>query len=319
MEPQAPISSQASEASAFRNTIRQEMQRLGMSQSRLSKESGINAARLSQWLACKYTGNNEVIEQELSRWLATQHEREKNTTRFSLVTEWRPTPTGNSITSALRYAQDAGDISLIYGGAGVGKTCTARRYQEDNSNVWIATITPTINSVAACMERIGVAVKLPEVPARAVKAENAIINQITGSNGLLIVDEAQHLPVNSLEALRGLHDASGCGLALMGNESVYARITGGSRQASFAQLFSRVGFRLRLEKPSSNDVETLISAWGVAEKKARRLCLEIASRAGALRGLVKVLRLASTMLMDGDEALTVDHIQTAWADQDGNI
>ena len=314
-----PNSPQASTGNALRDNVRQEMQRLGMSQSRLSRESGINAARLSQWLADKYTGNNDLIEQELSRWLSALHEREKSMTPLSLLADWRPTPTGNSIVNALRYAQDAGDISLVYGGAGVGKTCTAKRYQEDNPNVWIATMTPTINTVAACMERVGMSVGLPEIPASAVKTENAIVARLNGTKGLLVVDETQHLPVSGLEALRSIHDASGCGLVLMGNESVYARITGGSRQAAFAQLFSRVGYRLRLGTPSSGDVETLIAAWKVTEKKARHLCLKIASQAGALRGLIKVLRLASAMLVEGDEALSVDHIQTAWADQGGNL
>jgi len=102
-------------------------------------------------------------------------------------------------------------------------------------------MTPTINSVAACMGRIATAVNLPEIPVSAVKAENAIIARLHDTKGLLIVDEAQHLPVSGLDAVRSIHDATGCGLALLGNESVYARITGGARQAHFAQLFSRVG------------------------------------------------------------------------------
>lgn len=304
---------------ALKEAVRAEMQRIGMSQTRLAKESGINQARLSQWFAGKYPGKTDVVAQELTRWLNSVQTRAKDTGRLSVTPDWKPTPSANSIVTALRYAQSAGDIALIYGGAGVGKTCTARRYQDDNPNVWIATMTPAMNTVAACLERIAFAVGLPEAQPSAVKTENAIVARLDETGGLLIVDEAQHLPVSGLDAIRSIHDATSVGLALMGNESVYARITGGSRQAHFAQLFSRVGYRVRLNTPSVGDVETIVSAWGVLESKAQNLCMDIARQAGALRGLTKVLRLASMMLAEGEKALGVDHIQTAWAELGGNL
>ena len=77
--------------------------------------------------------------------------------------------------------------------------------------------------------------------------------RVNGVRGLLIVDEAQHLSLRALETLRALHDATGAGLALMGNAVVYARLTGGRRAAEFAQLFSRVGKRVRLTQVEEGD------------------------------------------------------------------
>lgn len=303
----------------LKQVVREEMHRLGISQTRLARESGIGQTRLSQWFSGKYPGNTEVVAQELRRWLNSVMARAKSANCLSVTPDWKATPTANKVVTALRYAQSAGDIALVYGGAGLGKTCTGKRYQEDNPNVWIATMTPAMNSVAACLERISFAVGLPEVPISAIKMENAIVSRLEDTNGLLIVDESQHLPVSGLDAIRSIHDATGVGLVLMGNESVYARITGGSRQAHFAQLFSRVGFRVRLAAPSVGDVETIIEAWGVQESKAQSLCLDIARQAGALRGLTKVLRLARMMLGEGEERLGLEHIQIAWADLGGNI
>ncbi len=304
---------------ALKEAVRTEMRRIGMSQTRLAKESGINQARLSQWFAGKYPGNTEMVAQELRRWLSSVQARAKDTGRLSVTPEWKATPTGNSIVTAMRYAQTAGDIALVYGGAGLGKTCTAKRYQEENPNVWIATMTPAMNTVAASLERIAFSVGLPEAQPSAVKTENAIVSRLEDTGGLLIVDEAQHLQVTGLDAIRSIHDATGIGLVLMGNESVYARITGGSRQAHFAQLFSRVGYRVRLTAPSVGDVETIIAAWGVQGNKAQSMCIDIAKQAGALRGLTKVLRLANMMLGEGETTLSFEHIQTAWADLGGNL
>ncbi len=112
-----------------------------------------------------------------------------------------PTPTANRVLNALRYAQRMADISIVYGGAGLGKTLTARRYQEDNPNVWIATMTPSVISVTACLERVAYAVGVNGVPASASRAENAVISRVEGTGGLIVIDEAQHLPVTCLDAL----------------------------------------------------------------------------------------------------------------------
>ena len=120
----------SSSGNELREEIRREMHRLTMSQNRLARETGINAARLSQWMNGKYAGKNGQVEQELQRWLSSLQEREKTDSRVARFLDWKLTPTAEKIVAALRYAQDAGDISLVYGGAGVGKTCTAKRYQE---------------------------------------------------------------------------------------------------------------------------------------------------------------------------------------------
>lgn len=304
---------------ALREAVRMEMHRTGMSQARLAKESGIHQTRLNLWLGGKYTGNGQGVAQELARWLKAATERREQAASGSLIEtpDWLPTPTANTIMNTLRYAQNAKDIALIYGGAGVGKTFTARRYQDDHPCVWIATMTPAMNSISACLTRIALAVGTPELPRGAARAENAIIAAVESRNGLLIVDEAQFLPPAGLDAVRSLHDASGMGLCFMGNETVYAQITGGSRKAHFAQIFSRVGIKTRLTNPTMGDVETIVQAWNITDTKGKGLCIEIARQAGALRGLTKVLRLASMMLAEDEQHLESLHIQTAWAQLGG--
>lgn len=53
----------------------------------------------------------------------------------------------------------------------------------------------------------------------------------------LVVDEAQHLPIASLEILRELHDRSGCGLVLAGSHNLYEKLLLG--RTHLEQLLSR--------------------------------------------------------------------------------
>lgn len=53
----------------LRAAVLEELSRSGMSQTKLARESGINQARLSQWLGGKYRGDNQAVARELDRWL----------------------------------------------------------------------------------------------------------------------------------------------------------------------------------------------------------------------------------------------------------
>ncbi len=302
------------------SAVREEMENFGMNPSRLAREAGLSGVRVSQWLQGLYRGSDlPVMEKALESWLSAVREGREMAARGYIPTipAWLSTPTANKILLALKYAHKLADIAVIYGGAGLGKTITAQRYGEDVPDVWIATMTPSISGVSACLERVGQAVGLASIPAGGARAEQAIVNRIRGTGGLLIVDEAQHLPIACLDALRSLYDASGVGLAIMGNESVYTQLTGGSRRAHFAQLFSRIGRRERLTHPSAGDIDVLLDAWGVKEAKARALCREVGSKAGALRGLTKVLRMARLMMGEEETELSAGAIESAWAELGG--
>ena len=126
------------------------------------------------------------------------------------------------------------------------------RYAGMRPNVWTVTATGAAASVAACLERVAgaMAIRPDSRLRRAAAVEAAVVERMTASGGLLAVDEAQHLPVRTLEVLRGLHDASGCGVALLGSDPFWIQLSGG-RRPEFAQLFSRVGKRVRLTRPGA--------------------------------------------------------------------
>lgn len=303
---------------SLRASVSEEIGRNRISFNRLSIETGISPVRLKNWLEGKSRGDVSVIENALYGWLKSMQETREQASQGVIPADpdWLPTPTATTIQIALKHAHRLADIAVIYGGAGLGKTLTANHYKEEHPNVWLATMTPSVNTVSACLERVAQAVGLNGVQPSAVRTENAIINRVMGSQGLLVVDEAQHLSVQCLDQLRSLQDAAKIGMVFMGNESVFTQLTGGSRKAHFAQLFSRIGKPQRLGNPTLADIDTLLDAWGVTEGKARALCREIGGKAGALRGLTKVLRMAWLMRDEG-ESLTYDRVSDAWSDLGG--
>ena len=284
----------------------------GLTQASAAGQIGISDAALSQWLRGRYPGDEAAVAAKAARWLESRAARAALAAQLPEAPAWIETRAASRVIAALNYAQLAADVAVVYGGAGVGKTVAARRYAESRPNVWVATMTAGSRTIGPCLERCALAVGIRHVPSRSWRIESALVDRVRGAAGLLVVDEAQHLDVRALEGLRGIHDAGGVGLALLGSELVYARLTGGGRSASYAQLFSRVGKRVRLGQPGDRDADAITAAWGIEDKGARRVVREIARKPGALRAATKALRLAG--LMAGAAGVRQEHLLAAQRD-----
>jgi DNA transposition AAA+ family ATPase len=288
-----------------------------LSQTALSQLTGVGKARLSQWLNGVYKGSVPTIEESIRRWLDSRQTATTLEGQMPTAPEWVETPSARAVLSALSFAQMAEAVSVVYGGAGVGKTTTLARYKQQAPNVWVVTATPAVSAPGPILTRIAQALGIRSTGAVHMVEAN-IIERVRETRGLLVIDEAQHLTHRALDAIRSIHDAAGIGLALVGNEIVYSQLTGGSRSVGFAQLFSRVAKRVRLSRAKDADVTALLEAWGITDKEARQLCLGIGRRPGALRGLSQTLRLASMFAAaSGTNRPGVEHIRDAWKDLGG--
>lgn len=199
--------------------------------------------------------------------------------------QWVETPSAQRIRMALALAQEHGDLAVIHGGTGVGKTEAARRYASEHENVWIAEMSGAANRLRPCLQAVARACGLPYAWGSAYAMEREIVEQMRRARGLLVIDEAQHLDHPQLEELRMLHDMSGRGLALLGNDRFGSRI----KQPEFAALASRMGARVHLPAARPEDVDALLAARGIKEAKARQQALRLAAPPGGLRALARAL------------------------------
>lgn len=283
-------------------------------QAHLAREMGMSAAVLNQFMQDKYKGNLDEVARKIGQWLTQQSQKAQVSSQLPSAPVYVPTPTAQRIVATLTYAQLASDFIVVYGGAGVGKTTSIKRYADQNPNVWVVEATPARNTGGALLRSIAheCGVRLPR--GQIDFLEMALLDRLKNTGGLLVVDEAQFLNDRALESTRRLADMAGIGLALLGNESVYGKLTGTRRAADYAQLFSRIGKRMRLTQCAKGDVEMICEAWGLGQLETE-YAKHIAAQPGALRGLNKALRLAC--IFAKGESLTLTHIKAAWADLSG--
>ena len=313
--PAIPLAAVPGSSAELAATTREALAADSLPQARAAREIGISGGALSQWLAGTYAGDTAAVDAKVRSWLEARGEREALAERLPAPPDWAETPSSQRVISGLTYAQAAGYIAVIHGAVGVGKTMASRRYASLRPNVWIATMSPWTNTVRACLEQAAGACGLRTAGFRAARIAVRLCERLDGTRGLLAVDEAQHLGVPALEALRSVHDATGCGLALLGSDRLYERLTGGRRAAEFAQLSSRIGRRVRLRGATEGDSDTLLAAWGIEGKAERKAARWIARQPGGLRSLSHALALASSIA--SGRPVNSGHIRKAWKDLAG--
>lgn len=290
-----------------------------LSQAVIAKEIGISETQLSQYLKGIYQERVSAeaytqLENKIQQWLDVRASRKEQQNQLPSQPKFFDTSITQRVTSTLAYAQMMGDLVIIYGGAGLGKTITIANYKAANPNVFTIEATPTTATMGGIMRAISKACGINSVKGHNDALEQAIIDRLKNTQGLLIIDEAQFLNERGLECARRIAELAGIGLALVGNETVYGQLTGRNRGAEFAQLFSRIGKRVRLTTPSKADVKDLAIAWGIKAKEEQQLLEEIAKKPGALRIVTKVLKLASLMAQGAKQELDRTHIISAWKD-----
>ncbi|MGE0256962.1 MAG: AAA family ATPase [Alphaproteobacteria bacterium] len=300
------------EQNALRASVRGIMETEGISQKGASDVSGVAYGTLNLWLNAKYEGDNDRVAAQIETWLASRKENRRTATLVPAVPGFIETRTAADFTEALRFAQVLPEISVIVGVPGVGKTMTAQHYAKKNPNVWLATMNPATAGVNNMLVELADAMRLVE--RSAARLPGAIRHHVVGTAGLIIVDEAQHLTGPALDMLRSVYDRCGVGIALVGNETVLARLQGcGRGNANFAQIYSRVGVRVSRAGPRVADVDALLAAWGVSGADERKFLHQLAKKPGALRGVTKCLQLASMLAAGAGEPRAMKHLAAAWS------
>ena len=213
------------------------------------------------------------------------------------------------IAAALAYAQAVGDVVLIHGPSGRGKTWTARRHCEARTAAFYIQFTRSTRTLNghALPARRNRRRRARSTPRRRT-AETAIVERLQGRGALIVVDEAHHLRAALIDELRCIRDVAGCGLALIGDNSIHLTL------AWCPQVVGRIGMRVDLKHQREADVAAIAAGpLGRRPNKGELKALTAAARdAGGLHGLRRLLARA-WMVAHADGRERIEHADIAAA------
>lgn len=148
-------------------------------------------------------------------------------------------------------------MALVTGDAGAGKTTTLHHYADTNTGVIFVTANACTTSATAVLGLICKELG-QRVPGRKAMIMDILVEQLKGSNRLIIIDEADHLSLDALQAVRNINDLAGVGIVLSGNDKIYRQMLAGRRSYEFDQLRTRIVVRKKVVNDYTIDEMTAI-------------------------------------------------------------
>lgn len=266
-------------------------------QRRVADLLGVSQATLSQWFGGKYTAA-DTMNRRVAEFL---HERKE---------------AGEGVVAAEAYTliqeicsqcQDDHKFAVVQGNPGVGKTKALQIYEQEHEEVLYVRADVTTNLKVLLEELVG------SEGGGLTNAQLMREAKAKLKGKLIIVDEADMLPVRCLEALRAIWgDGGWCGLVLAGTPKLERLLRRGPHaNDNLAQLYSRVDFNVVITNPTPVDMEQYLDLAGISDSEARRLITTAGNRE-SFRAAAKLLSQAQRVArLNGAEHVTGAAVKAA--------
>jgi len=231
------------------------------SQSRLAISAGLKAPTVNIILNGKYSASPSKFLHKLTDTIHRQSEREAQNIGDNPFVE---TSVYVAVRAACKRAHTYRSFSVVSAFVGTGKTRSVKKYAEDYPNCILVEATPNMNAkvlLRRLVEKTGAIVHKSYRYSQGTKDDmiEAVISRLSGSDKLIILDEADKVNQDTLEVLRRISDLANVGVVLSGTEELQPMIR--DPRGRFGQISSRILFWPTVIKGiKEHDAEAIVTA-----------------------------------------------------------
>lgn len=206
----------------------------------LARLARINPGTLNQVLKGVYTGQPSKFLVQAQQAIKLHQERTgKSGVPF---VETSVSRLARAVCHRARLYRNFGVLS---GYVGTGKTEALKAIAAAQANTWMVEADPdmtpgTLLSALVTVTRAEVTTRSKFSEGTTAQKFTAVVKALTGTGGLIIVDEAETMQPRALHYLRRIRDKAGIGVVLAGTEYLTGMIR--PEHGQFDQIRSRVGF-----------------------------------------------------------------------------
>lgn len=248
------------------------------SQAAFAKQAGINESTFSLWLRETYTGNVEEIDRSVLNFFERIEERKKVITVKDIP--FAMTTNAKGVWKTLDYCETTKSFVCIHGDSGCGKTSTIKEWIKGKNNAVFITAAPFNSTPKSVLEDISEKLRI-DYQGTINRQAKGIIGKLSGTDKVIIVDEAQFLNHDSIETLRSIQDISETGLALVGSDELMPKVTTYKKKRC-AQLANRKFFE-RIVLNDFVELEDIYKIFGAIPEGVAELLLKVAKSDRATR------------------------------------
>ena len=221
--------------------------------SALARAIGVSASLISQLRAGSYKGDSDAVNAKINAYIDNFNKKAKNFHANAKENEFYVTSDVKMANFIISEAIAEKEIGLIYGFAGSGKTTALKEFARTNPNVVLIEAT-CHTSAKVLLEDLCEALKIDATGGLSTKLK-AVARFLKSSDKVIMVDEAEHLPLKALEDLRRIYDFSRTPLILCGTEILLKNLMGKNKE--LRQLFSRICGKWCMQGLSKDESEKI--------------------------------------------------------------
>ncbi|MGN1114297.1 MAG: AAA family ATPase [Oscillospiraceae bacterium] len=207
------------------------------SQNKAGERIGISSGTISSIKSGTYKGN---VDNQLNRLIAYFDTKSAAADTYK-QNDYVKTSISSNVYNIIKNCHLKGGLAIACGDAGIGKTQAAKQYAKEHTNNCIyISVNPCIKSSKSVMKLIS-----SNINVSATSLDDMWISIVNKLNDgmVIIVDEAQHLGIKTIETLRSFADyfdgkGQTLGICFIGNQETVTRL-GGKQKAEFAQIRNR--------------------------------------------------------------------------------
>ena len=232
----------------------------------LGRRTGVSSTTITRLFRCVYEGDIAGQIEKLGKARQTYAETAENP-------EFIATSLSKIFFAACEKTRALGNVTLMWGAMGIGKTTIAQEYQRQNNHGKTILIRfPVGATFAYFVQCVAKAAGVSTRSQSQFHMREKIIATLAAGQRLVLVDELHQAflttrgdtAVKCCEFLRELKDLSGCGLVLIGTELLQKEFFDGIHKASLAQLVDRGTVQIPLKsKPTDGDVKKFLAHYGL--------------------------------------------------------
>ncbi|TKX29485.1 AAA family ATPase [Campylobacter estrildidarum] len=205
----------------------------GMKPSALARAIGASASLISQIKSASYKGDVALWAKKIRDFIANYQGKNEVEIKKETIFKSRDFSMASFVMSE---AVNEKEIALIFGEAGTGKTTIIKEFIKNKPQSILIEAT-CHTSVGVMLDELLLALKIEANNNNASKLK-AIARFLKANEKILIVDEAEYLPLKALEDLRRIADFARVPLILVGTEVLYKNLMGKNKELK--QLYSRI-------------------------------------------------------------------------------
>lgn len=236
----------------------------GNAQTAVARAMNISGATLSAWLNGKYNGNNERIEELVETYLGKVTNKTIEISSYKKDFDFVKTSVFDMIERGVKLALSRGELRVIVGDSGVGKTMALKAIKAADETIILTEVYRGIRKNRFLAKLC----KAADLNAKGSFDDTfeLLCEKLRGTGRLIMVDEAEHLPLDALDALRRLNDFTGCGVVMVGLPIFYERLR--SYQNDYSYIYNRTTIPMKLDRLNVDDTEALVSTMLLSDIEA---------------------------------------------------